>query len=113
MEIGEDKVGQVTVIEIKGWVNISAHPERLQQLVRERLRGGERQFLIDLAECEWMDSTGLGELITSFVTVTRQEGQLKLVNVPRPVHGLLTVSNLTQVFEVFDEKQAAIDSFAA
>jgi len=113
MEISERKVGQVTEIGVKGRVNISAHPERLRQLIRERLSAGERQFVINFAECEWMDSTGLGELITSLVTTARHGGALKLANVPPSVRGILTISNLMQVFEIFESEQAAIDSFNA
>ena len=112
MEISERKIESgVTVIAIKGQANISAHPERLPQLVRARLGTGERQFIVNLAECSWMDSTALGELITTLVTVARQGGKLKLASVPRAVRGILTVSNLMQVFEIFDDEQAAVSSF--
>jgi anti-sigma B factor antagonist len=116
MEISERRIETVaepgvTIIDIKGQANISAHPERLPHLVRARLGEGERRFVINLEECSWMDSTALGELITSLVTITRQGGQLKLANVPRPVRGILTVSNLTQVFEIFENEQGAINSF--
>jgi len=112
MEISERKSESgVRMIEIKGQANISAHPERLPQLVRARLGAGERQFIVNLAECSWMDSTALGELITSLVAVARHGGKLKLASVPRPVQGILTVSNLLQVFEIFDDEQAAISSF--
>jgi anti-sigma B factor antagonist len=118
MEISERQVeavtkADVTVIHVKGQVNISARPERLQQLVRARLSEGARRFVVNLAECSWMDSTGLGELITSLVTITRQGGSLKLAQVPQAVRGILTVSNLTQVFEIYEDEQGAINSFAA
>jgi anti-sigma B factor antagonist len=115
MEISESRIesgrGGVTVLRIKGRANVSAAPERLPQLVRERLEKGERRFIINLAECEWMDSAGLGQLITSLVTAIRRGGALKLASVPHSVRGLLTISNLTQVFETFDNEQAAIQSF--
>ena len=111
MEISERRVGKVTVIEMKGDANIGASYEPFQQVVRERLSAGERQFVVNLAECAWIDSTGLGELIKSLVHVMRQGGELKLANVPHKVKGILSVTNLTQVFDIFDDEQAAISSF--
>jgi anti-sigma B factor antagonist len=111
MEINERKVSEVVVFEIKGEVNIGSRLERFQQVVRERLEAGERKFVVNLAGLTWIDSSGLGELIKSLVTVMRQGGQLKLSNVPSKVRGILSVTNLTQVFEIFDEEQAAVSSF--
>lgn len=111
MEISERKAGQVTVIGIKGDANISARLDAFQQLVRQRIEAGERQFVVNLAECTWIDSSGLGELIKALIHAMRQGGALKLANVPHKVRGLLSVTNLTQVFEIFDDEQAAINSF--
>jgi anti-sigma B factor antagonist len=111
MEISERKVGQVTVIGIKGDANISARLSEFQELVRERISAGDRQIVVNLSECTWIDSSGLGELIKALIHAMRQGGALKLTNVPHKVRGLLSVTNLTQVFEIFEDEQAAINSF--
>jgi anti-sigma B factor antagonist len=111
MELNERKVGEVTVIALKGDANISAQLDLFQQLVRDRLSAGERRFVVNLTECNWIDSSGLGELIKALVHVMRQGGNLKLAGVPHKVRGLLSVTNLTQVFELYEDEQAAINSF--
>lgn len=113
MEINERKIGKVTVLEVKGQANLSTHPEKLSQLVSERLEAGDRLFVINLAECNRMDSMGLGELIKSYVSVTRKEGVLKLASVPLKLRGIISVAKLPEVLEIFDNDQAAINSFGA
>lgn len=112
MEIIERQSGGVTVIAFKGEANINANYGSFQQVVRDRMAGGQLRFVVNLAECTWLDSSGLGELIKSLVHVMRQGGELKLTNVPHKVRGLLAVTSLTQVFEIFDDEQAAISSFS-
>ena len=111
MQLNERKVGNVTLLDL----TIDAHQrgqyEPFQQLVRERLAAGEKHFIVNLSGCEWIDSSGLGELIKSLVHVMRQGGNLKLAAVPHKVKGILAVTNLTQVFEIFDDEQAALASF--
>jgi len=111
MEINELKTSRVIVITIKGQLAINEHPERLSQLVRERLDAGERLFLVNLEECQRMDSMGLGELVKSHVMVTREEGVLKLANVPLRLRGLLVVTKLAEAIEIFDDERTAIRSF--
>jgi anti-sigma B factor antagonist len=108
MELQERKVGDVIVLAL----SINAHQrgqyEPLQELVRERLAAGDRRFIINLAGCAWIDSAGLGELIKALVAVMRQGGKLKLAAVPGKVNDILTVTNLTQVFEVYEDEAAAL-----
>lgn len=111
MELHERQVEGVTVIALKLDGVQRGQYEPFQQLVRTRLAAGTQRFVVNLAGCEWIDSAGLGELINALVHVMRQGGQLKLAAVPHKVKGLLTVTNLTQVFELFDNEAAALASF--
>ena len=111
MQLIERKVGQVTLLDLKIDTPQRGQYEPFQQLVRERLAAGEKQFIVNLSGCEWIDSSGLGELIKSLVHVMRQGGSLKLAEVPHKVKGILAVTNLTQVFEIYDDEQAALTSF--
>jgi anti-anti-sigma factor len=113
MEISEHKVGKVTVINVQGQAVLNAQPERLSQLLGDRLEAGARLFVVNLADCLRMDSTGLGELIKSHKLVDDSDGVLKLACVPLRLRGLMIATNLVQVVEIFDSEQAAINSFGA
>lgn len=106
-------MGRVTVIRIHGQAIIDKHPEQLSQLMRERLQAGERLFVINMADCSRLDSTGIGELVKSHRLVTDCEGVIKLAEVPLNLRGLFTVTNLTEILEIFDREQQAINSFGA
>ena len=113
MEISERKVGKITVIKIQGQAVLDQKPERLSQLARERLQAGDRLFVVNLADCSRMDSTALGELVKSQRMVADCEGVIKLAEVPLSLRGLFIVTNLTQILEIFDREQQAINSFGA
>lgn len=111
MELSERSVGQVIVIELKSNANLRGQYDGFQQVVRERIEAGQRYFVVNLAQCEWIDSLGLGELIRSLAHVMRQGGNLKLACARQKVKNILSVTNLDQVFEVFDDEDSAINSF--
>jgi anti-sigma B factor antagonist len=113
MEISERKVGKITIIKIQGQAIIDQKTERLSQLVRDRLQAGERLFVINLADCSRMDSTGLGELVKSHKLIGDCEGVMKLAEVALHLRGLFVVTNLTEIIEIFDKEQQAINSFGA
>lgn len=111
MEISERKIGKITIIKIQGQAIIDQKTERLSQLVRERLQAGDRLFVVNLAGCSRMDSTGLGELVKSHKMVADCEGVMKLAEASLNLRGLFVVTNLTEVVEIFDKEQQAINSF--
>ena len=111
MEIVESGGPGVCVIQLKVGEGERASFEGFQQLVRDRLDAGHRGFVINLSGCNWIDSTGLGELVKSLVAVMRFGGNMKLAEVPPKLLGVLNVTNLSSVFEVFDSQDEAIASF--
>jgi len=113
MEISERKIGKVTVVKIQGQAIIDRQTERLSKLVRDRLQAGDRLFVVNLADCSRMDSTGLGELVKSQRMVADCEGVVKLAEVPLSLRGLFIVTNLVEILEIFDKEQQAINSFGA
>jgi anti-sigma B factor antagonist len=113
MEITERKIGKITIIKIQGQAIIDQKTEQLSSLVRERLQAGERLFVINLADCSRLDSTGIGELVKSHKLVADCEGVVKLAEVPLSLRGLFIVTNLVEVLEIFDKEQQAINSFGA
>jgi anti-anti-sigma factor len=113
MDLSERKVGRIRIVNVMGDAVINGKPERLSQVLRDHLQAGERLFVLNLADCQRMDSSGLGELIKSHKLVTDFEGVLKLAGVPLRLRGLIVVSNLTEILEIFDSEQGAINSFGA
>jgi anti-anti-sigma factor len=113
MEISEQKIGRITVIRIQGQAIIDRSPEQLSQLVRDRLQAGDRLFVVNLADCSRMDSTGLGEVVKSQRLIADHEGVMKLAEVPLNLRGLFVVTNLIEILEIFDKERQAINSFGA
>ncbi len=111
MEIKQRDVGRITVIEIKSDSSDRGRYDDLRRVIHENLDAGRHQIVINLEECNWIDSLGLGELIRLFVQVMRQGGGLKLANVSIKVKGLLTITKLDQVFEIYEDETSAIKSF--
>lgn len=108
MNIRERRVGNAAIIEIDGRLTVNDHPGRLRAVVWTALQDGAEHVVLNLAGVDYLDSTRLGELIASHVTVTRQNGRLSLVGVPARVNELLTLAGLGQVFERFDTVDEAI-----
>lgn len=101
----------VTILEIEGKITIGKGDVALREAVHEALGGGARKLLIDLARVSTIDSSGVGELVSAFTTVTNRGGKLKLLNLPPKVNDILQVTQLITVFEVFDNENEAIASY--
>ncbi|HZN11231.1 MAG TPA: STAS domain-containing protein [Blastocatellia bacterium] len=113
MDISEHKIGNVTVLNVAGQAVLTSRPERLSEVIGDRLEAGDRLFVINLEDCRRMDSMGLGALVKSYHLVTDRKGVLKLANVPLPLRGVISVAKLTDVMDVFDSERAAINSFGS
>jgi anti-sigma B factor antagonist len=83
----------------------------LRELVREQLGKGTKHLLLNLADVTYIDSSGIGELVSGFTTVSNQGGKLKLLNLTKKVHDLLQITKLYTVFDVYDDEAKAISSF--
>ena len=101
----------VTILEIEGKITIGKGDVALREAVHEALGGGARKLLIDLARVATIDSSGVGELVSAFTTVTNRGGKLKLLNLPPKVNDILQVTQLITVFEVFDNENEAVASY--
>jgi anti-anti-sigma factor len=111
MELNERRVGQALVIDLKSDNSLRGQYDGFQRLLRGQIASGERRFVVNLAQCEWIDSMGLGELVWSLAHVMRHGGNLKLACPPPRIKTLLSLTKLNQVFEVFDDEDSAINSF--
>ena len=111
MHIEERAVGYVTVLDLKGSVTLGEGDELLKDKVNSLVNQGRRKLVLNLAEVPYVDSAGLGEIVRTYTTVSRQGGSLKLLNLTKRITDLLSITKLLTVFETFDTEDEAIKSF--
>ena len=105
------QVGDVTVIDAAGRITLGEGASAFRDTIRDLAAKGNKKLLVDLGEVSYIDSSGIGELVSGFTTVTNNGGQLKLVGLSKRVKDLLQITKLYTVFEVFDDEAEAIRSF--
>ena len=105
------KVGDVTVIDAVGRITLGEGSSSFRDTIRDLATEGNKKLLLNLAEVTYIDSSGIGELVSAFTTVTNQGGQLKLLNLTKRIQDLLQITKLYTVFEVFDNEATAIRSY--
>jgi anti-sigma B factor antagonist len=104
-------VGDVTVVDIGGRITLGDESATLRDLINEQLRKGNRKIVLDLADVDYIDSSGLGALVSSAATVRREGGDLKLVKLSDRVDDLMEVTRLYTVFDIEDSEDSAVRSF--
>jgi anti-sigma B factor antagonist len=113
MQIEERTVGDVVVLDLKGRVTLGEGDELLKDKVNSLLNQGLKKIVLNLAEVPYIDSAGLGEIVRTYTTVSRQGGNLKLLNLTKRIADLLSITKLLTVFESFDAEADAVRSFSA
>jgi len=111
MMVNTRKIDGVSIVDLSGKITIGEGTIVLKDAVRNLLQRNEKKILLNLADVSYIDSSGIGELVSSFTTVGNQGGKLKLLNLTKKVHDLLSITKLLTVFEVFDDEAKAIQSF--
>ena len=106
------KVGDVTVIDAAGRITLGEGASTFRDSIRDLANKGEKKILVNLGEVSYIDSSGIGEMVSGFTTVTNHGGQLKLLGLSKRVKDLLQITKLYTVFEVFDDEASAVRSFA-
>ena len=101
----------ITILQPKGKITIGAGDIALRDSVMEALEGGARDLLINLKDVSTIDSSGIGELVAAYTTVTNRGGKLKLVGLPPKVSDILQITQLVTVFEVMDTEDEALATF--
>jgi anti-sigma B factor antagonist len=110
--IKERKVGNVTVLDMKGRVRIGGNTVALSKSIRCLIQEGKRLILLNLAGVTYIDSSGLGDLISSQVSALNKGGEIKLVYLTETLRELLTITKLLGVFDVYENESEALVSFA-
>jgi len=105
------KTGDVTIVDIKGRIALGEESAAVRDLIINLLSKGDRKILLNLAEVNYIDSSGLGGLVSAFTSVKKQGGELKLVNLTDKVDNLMEITKLYTVFDIADSEAAALASF--
>jgi anti-sigma B factor antagonist len=113
MVIDERTVGDVTVLDLKGKMTLGEGDELLKDKINSMLANGRRKLVLNLEGVPYIDSAGLGEIVRTYTTVSRQGGNLKLLNLTKRIEDLLSITKLLTVFETFDAEADAVKSFSA
>jgi anti-sigma B factor antagonist len=107
------QVGDVTVIDAAGRITLGEGSSTFRETIRDlATKGTSKKLLLNLAEVSYIDSSGIGELVSGFTTVTNHGGMLKLLNLNKRVQDLLQITKLYTVFEAFDDEATAVRSFS-
>jgi anti-sigma B factor antagonist len=109
--IDVEKRGEVCILDIKGEVRFGQPTALLRQTCRQLIERGERDFVLDMLDVPWLDSSGLGEVFACFKRARQVGGAVKLV-LRGKSYSLFTIAQLDRVFEIFDDTEAAVASFA-
>jgi anti-sigma B factor antagonist len=111
MQIEERIVGDVTILDLKGKMTLGEGDELLKDKINSLIHQGQKNLLLNLEGVPYIDSAGLGEIVRTYTTVSRQGGALKLVNLTKRITDLLSITKLLTVFETFDQEKDAVASF--
>jgi anti-sigma B factor antagonist len=107
------QVGDVTVVDVAGRITLGEGASALRENIRNLVAQGNKKILLNLSEVSYIDSSGIGELVSAFTTVTNQGGSLKLLGLTKRVKDLLQITKLYTVFDVYESEPIAIRSFGA
>lgn len=111
MKIETRTVGDVNVLDCSGKITLGEGTMAVRNTVRDILKGNGKKIILNLADVNYIDSSGIGELVSTYTTVTNSGGQLKLLNLTKKIQELLAITKLLTVFQVFDNESTALASF--
>lgn len=111
LNIKERQDGDVTVLDMNGDIRIDGGNVAYRKTIHRLLEEGRRKILLNLAGVSYIDSSGLGELISSRLTLNEKGGQIKLLHLTQRIRELMTITKLVTVFDIYESKSAALDSF--
>jgi len=111
MKIDTRTVGDVQILDCSGKITLGEGTMAIRNKVREVLKEGGKKIILNLSDVNYIDSSGIGELVSTFTTVTNAGGQLKLLNLTKKIQELLAITKLLTVFSVYQSDQEAVASF--
>ena len=111
MKASTRQVDGITIVDLSGRITLGEGSVVLRDNIRDIVGRGHKKILLNLGDVTYIDSSGIGELVSAFTTVRNQGGELKLLNLTKKVHDLLQITKLYTVFDVRDDEAGAIKSF--
>ena len=112
VKLSTRQVGDVSVVDVAGRITLGEGSSALRETLRDMVSKNQKKILLNLGDVSYIDSSGIGELVSGFTTVTNSGGQLKLLNLNKRVKDLLQITKLYTVFDVHEDEAGAIRSFA-
>jgi anti-sigma B factor antagonist len=105
------QVGDIAVVDFSGKITLGEGSATLRKMVRELIDNGQRKILLNLGDVDYIDSSGIGEMVGAYTTVRTANGELKLVHLTKRVHDIIQITRLFTVFDVQTDEAAALRSF--
>jgi len=112
MEIHTRTVGDVHVLDISGKITLGEATKTIRHTISDLLQNGGKKIVLNLTDVNYIDSSGIGELVRTYTTVTKEGTELKLLNLTKKIREVLMITKLLTVFQVYENEQAAVASFA-
>jgi anti-sigma B factor antagonist len=113
MQIEERVVDDVTVLDLKGKMTLGEGDELLKDKINSLVSQGHKKIILNLEAVPYIDSAGLGEIVRTYTSISRQGGKLKLLNVSKRIQDLLVITKLITIFDSYEEEKEAVQSFTA
>ncbi len=111
LTIATRELDGVTILDLSGRITLGEGAVQLREAIRELIGKGQKKILVGLGDVNYIDSSGLGELVSSYTTAKNQGADLKLLNLTKKVKDVLQVTKLYTVFDIYDDEASAIASF--
>ncbi len=112
LKISQRELDGVTILDVAGRIVLGDETELFRDSIRNSLAAAKKNILLNLGEVSFIDSSGIGELVSAFLAVRREGGDLKLLNLTKKVHDVVQIVKLGSMFEIFNEEEAAVGSFS-
>lgn len=113
MQIEERVVDDVTILDLKGKMTLGEGDEMLKDKINSLVSQGHKKLLLNLEAVPYIDSAGLGEIVRTYTSISRQGGKMKLLNVSKRIYDLLVITKLVTIFDSYESEEDAVRSFAA
>lgn len=111
LTINQRQAGDVSILDLSGKITIGEGSVQLREAVKKQLDEGKKKILLNLGDVSYVDSSGIGELVSSYTTTSNGGGQLKLLNLTKKIKDLLMITKLLTVFDTYDTEESAVSSF--